>query len=356
IPVKSATTNYPNVLKAMQMAVLAVNDAGGIKGRPLKLIHCDDRDSPTLAEICGRQLMNDEKVISIIGSPTRQMVAVWPTIESTKTPNFANIPILGQDFTSKYSFPLTGGIAGAGVMPKGVAEVNSIKTLAFVRSDTVSGSGQLAVSKPAYEKVGVKVVDIKINPAGGDAEQICFLIKRSGADHVQLTVAPVLGTALVKTCTRLGVAQDLDWLANGGATEPAMLQAFSAAKIPLTVSSNLGFDETRFPMRKELNAQFKKYGAKLGLLDGSSDSPAQSWLGVMLFSKIAAQLPSITKENFKAFLDKQSNLYTGMTKNLDFTRPVSPAYPRIFNGYYLRGKLKNGKIFDDAKLWVDGIN
>lgn len=55
--------------KAVRLLVKQQNDKGGLLGRPLDVVVCDDEGKPTQAAVCARNLIN-AKVLAVIGSYT----------------------------------------------------------------------------------------------------------------------------------------------------------------------------------------------------------------------------------------------------------------------------------------------
>lgn len=73
--------------KSMEMAVAAINAAGGIDGRKLEAVIYDTEGDPTKAVMGISKLLNKDNVIAVIGpSNTPTTLAVMPFAEKAKTP------------------------------------------------------------------------------------------------------------------------------------------------------------------------------------------------------------------------------------------------------------------------------
>src|SRR5713226_4781920 len=74
------------MLQGSQIAEKAINDAGGVLGKPLNITHadtqCDEADGATAA----RQLLSGSNLVGIIGPETQEISAVSPIVTSAKIP------------------------------------------------------------------------------------------------------------------------------------------------------------------------------------------------------------------------------------------------------------------------------
>jgi len=67
-PMTGAQAHYGNEIKrGMDMAVEAINAKGGVKGRPIKVIHEDDKSNPQETTNKVLQLINRDKVVALLG-------------------------------------------------------------------------------------------------------------------------------------------------------------------------------------------------------------------------------------------------------------------------------------------------
>lgn len=71
----------------LQLATTEINAHGGILGRPLEVIYEDDQTDPVAAVKATRKLNEQDGVFAVVGPITsRNLLAMEPTVESTKTP------------------------------------------------------------------------------------------------------------------------------------------------------------------------------------------------------------------------------------------------------------------------------
>ena len=95
---------YENIKIAAEIAADHINSNGGINGRPLEVIVCDEQFDPAIAATCARDAV-EEGVVSVVGSFTYFAEAIVPVIaESDITWFGACCPISPSELTSPHSF------------------------------------------------------------------------------------------------------------------------------------------------------------------------------------------------------------------------------------------------------------
>src|SRR4051794_34517579 len=105
-PIDTNFTPYPNIRDAAKYYAQWINEKGGIKGRPLEVTFCDDKNDANEAGNCARKAV-EEKVVANVGSFTIDVSRGIPIYEENKIAWFgACCPIVSQENTSKISFPM----------------------------------------------------------------------------------------------------------------------------------------------------------------------------------------------------------------------------------------------------------
>jgi len=85
----------------LRMLVKQINEQGGVKGNPLKVIIEDSQMNPETAVLAVQKLINRDKVIGIIGpSITQATLAVIPVVEQMK------VPLISCSFGAKITEPV----------------------------------------------------------------------------------------------------------------------------------------------------------------------------------------------------------------------------------------------------------
>ncbi|UCF85872.1 MAG: ABC transporter substrate-binding protein [Desulfobacteraceae bacterium] len=153
-----------DALYGMEMAVKDINDAGGINGRPLKIISRDDQYDPSKAVTFAKELVFKENVVAFFPS-----TATTPNVASEQVTLPAKVPHLIAGTTSDivcpvgkcnpYAFRLSILNSWQGMALADFA-ANSIKAkkIALLYDNTEYGMDGRKMLLPALEKYGLKPV------------------------------------------------------------------------------------------------------------------------------------------------------------------------------------------------------
>ena len=113
-PVDTQLPPYPNIPGAAEVYEQYINDSGGVAGRPLDVITCDNKGDPNEGANCARQAV-EEQVVAVVGSFTFDASRIIPVLEEANIAWFgACCPLVAQEFTSSISFVLGSLLPGMG--------------------------------------------------------------------------------------------------------------------------------------------------------------------------------------------------------------------------------------------------
>ncbi|MET7870455.1 ABC transporter substrate-binding protein [Streptomyces cyaneofuscatus] len=131
-----------------------INERGGIDGRELRVITCDERDTAAGAERCARQAV-DREVAAVVGSYSRHGQSAIPVLESGGIPYIGGYGASDEEFRSYLSYPVNGGqsalLAGHGrQLAGGCARVSLVRpdSLGGARMPQLLNTGLLAAKRP----------------------------------------------------------------------------------------------------------------------------------------------------------------------------------------------------------------
>jgi ABC-type branched-subunit amino acid transport system substrate-binding protein len=114
-----------------------VNAHGGINGRQLEVLTCNDHNDAVAAAHCAERAA-DEKVVAVVGSYSQHTRAFLAPLESAGIPYIGGFGVTDDEFTSPVSYPVNGGqpalLAGLGEqLGKNCGPVS------LIRPDTIAG-------------------------------------------------------------------------------------------------------------------------------------------------------------------------------------------------------------------------
>jgi branched-chain amino acid transport system substrate-binding protein len=180
-----------------------VNDyEGGIAGRPLQLIACNDHITPSGATDCANQLVADN-VAAVLSSQAANPASIMKVLEPAKIPF---VPWIGADRSVLFSpnaSTITNPLATiAG--PIKVAKENGAKKVAIVTVDVPAAKELPAFATPLYKKAGIGVMTIAVPLATPDVTPQIQSALSSGADEFSVAGDISLCTSTVKALKTLG--------------------------------------------------------------------------------------------------------------------------------------------------------
>ncbi|MCX4542978.1 ABC transporter substrate-binding protein [Streptomyces sp. NBC_01565] len=148
-PEGTKATNMPGMPAMAKAYERWVNSKGGINGHKLRVLTCNERNTPNGAADCARQAIA-EKAIAVVGSYSQHGRAFMAPLEAEGIPFIGGYGVSSEEFQSTLSYPVNGGqpvlLAGAGhQLGRACGQV------AIVRPDTLAGD-----SMPVLLNAGLK--------------------------------------------------------------------------------------------------------------------------------------------------------------------------------------------------------
>jgi branched-chain amino acid transport system substrate-binding protein len=199
---QSAALSLPDAQAAMEAKVAQVNADGGIDGRQIDLIICNNNLDPNTAAGCARQAI-EEEVVAVVASFEPFTSQVVPTLEQAQIPFFHGEPITENDATSEIEFAMTGGVLTQyAALGKTMADAGCSRVGIIASSDEVVQVGAEFATK-AFESSGGSAVqiDVPIEQAAFDSE-VAQLVA-DGAECIIPAANPPQGASIVKTVNGL---------------------------------------------------------------------------------------------------------------------------------------------------------
>ncbi len=359
-PINSNILTFPTLNPMAQIAVAKVNAGGGIHGRPVKWVSCDDKSDPAQAAQCANQLVNTDKVMAIISQTGVQTAALWPAIKAANGNVIAwfNTPIQPDDSTSPLSYPAGVGIRSI-TQTAALAPNGQFKSVDCVGQDTAFIPLICGFAKDALAPRGVSAFNIVKTPAEVTSNYQPYMAKIAADNPDAVTfVSNDATTALY-----------LQAYADAGLKKPVLLASTNVGSavlkvvadngIDVRVVGTFGVDSKVFPARKKMLAAIKKYGKKVGApadMDTLSDTAFSMYIGIVTFAEIMNKASAVTIPAFQAALAANGPLKTGMSAPYDWSKsgPLSDA-PRIVNVWGTVEKVKKSRLVSSSPEFVSGF-
>jgi ABC-type branched-subunit amino acid transport system substrate-binding protein len=142
-PSDTNATNKPGMPAFAQAYARWINAHGGINGRKLKVLTCNEHNDSVAAAKCARYAVK-ENVVAVVGSYSQYGDSYLPELEGSGIPYIGGYGVTTAEFTSPMSYPVNGGqpalLAGLG---KELAR--NCGPVSLVRPDSIAGDELPAV-------------------------------------------------------------------------------------------------------------------------------------------------------------------------------------------------------------------
>jgi ABC-type branched-subunit amino acid transport system substrate-binding protein len=191
-----------------EAAFAAVNEAGGIGGRKLKLITLDDANDPERTKANTQKLINEEKVLALFGYVGAHTVTpILPVVDKSKVPLIG--PMSGdtnlRDSVLRYVYPTRASyVDEAEQLVSQLAARKLTKVAIFYQSD-VSGRAGLAAADYVMRKHKLNMVLTgQVARGSTNVESVAQSLSKSNADAVIIAAGSSTAAALIKQMRKLG--------------------------------------------------------------------------------------------------------------------------------------------------------
>ncbi|WP_454317479.1 ABC transporter substrate-binding protein [Streptomyces phaeoluteigriseus] len=368
-PEGTAATNKPGMPAFARAYARWINANGGLNGRKLKVLTCNDHNDTVDAAKCARQAVK-ANAVAVLGSYSQHSESFLPHLEGAGIPYIGGYGVTNDEFTSPLSYPVNGGQPAllAGLGEELAADCGRV---ALVRPDTIAGDALSAMLDAGLTAGGHdKAVD---QQAAEDATeysaQADAALKEATADDEsgekgKGCVIPALGDRTgtfmdsfrrgrdayptVRTATVLGSVDQTVINSTGGASS-----AFEGAYVTgwYPVASDPRWD----PMKKVISES----AFSDTRIDPADTGVQTTWIAYTVFKKVVESLGggAVTADTVTGALDDGLQISTGgLTPALrwEFTDQLaSIGFPRLVNANVTLQTVKQGRLSAAKAGFVD---
>jgi ABC-type branched-subunit amino acid transport system substrate-binding protein len=309
-----------------QTAVDAINAAGGVKGRPLKLLSCDNQLNANAAAACARKFDADPNLIATVGVISSFGADTNPIFLKDKIAGIGTAPLGAGDFGAANVFPVACGglviVAGAAYLVDQLhSQKPGIVTVDTPTATALPGLINQAIYGPRKTKFAA-TASVPVS-AADVAPQAAAL---AGTDGTVVALTSQLQSRYIQTARQQGYNGPI--VVSGTEVDPDFIKKdLAGANSDLYVMGQFNRSSTGFTA---MLADRDKYAPTASTFDYFTDS----YLSTKIFAEVASQLPTITRASvFEAMTALKGFDTGGMTNPLDFTTPgtaLGGNAPRLF--------------------------
>ena len=330
----------PEVGKAAEATVEFINAHGGVNGRPLEVIVCDEKGEPAQDTACARKA-TAEDVVSYVGTYSLNGEKAYPFLEQSEIANLGNISLSPSDGTSPISFVLNGGSSVLPALGQIAAEHPDCDKTGLVQFEGPSIEKTVAGVGGALEAEGEELAyDIHIPPTVTDYTPFAAEVAQKG-DCVILVITDQASEAFIPALRQLSDQPIVAF--------PLALTPDLVAKLGPAVEGTRG--PQYFPLYdSDKMAEYRKIMDEYS--DVSSYNPASflavnTYLSMRVFAEVAAELDEVTAPNFLKALGEAKRVDGfGLTPPLNLTSESEwtqvPFLARILNRNLIYSTVEDG--------------
>ncbi len=190
-----------------------VNKEGGLNGKKVEVIFCDDQTNPTEAARCATKLIRQDRVVAITGSTIGTgTLALMPIAAANEVPVLAPVGTITVTSKDNKFWPWVFRTAPSdtliisAIMERGVFQPKH-KRVAIMYQEDAYGEAGMKQAKKLSEERNIEIVSAVGAPLNAiDLTAAATNIRNSKPDVVLLkTSAPALGAAFVRAAKQVGI-------------------------------------------------------------------------------------------------------------------------------------------------------
>jgi ABC-type branched-subunit amino acid transport system substrate-binding protein len=340
----------PQLADGAQAAVDRINNDGGVNGRQIELITCDDEGTANGATACGQQAVQ-EQVLAVIGQFTLFGDAFVGLTDAAGIPLVFNTATSSLEVSSDLSFPIVGALPPSIAALVSLGEQGCDTTILAANDNAQSRATYTEFLLPIAEIKGLKTGFVPYPPdttdfagvaadiagqgdcviyAGGapDSSAIMIALEQSNADIVYQAALSTLAIS-DETLTELGeVSNGLQVFTNGhlpSSEEEAVVQA----------------QEDILALNADANVDLVALNA---------------YAGVLAFAQLAEQLDEVTSAGLVELLnDPGTTIETEVYPPVNFSEDAGfyPLTPRVAGSQFFGYIAEDGKYVPNGDVTVD---
>ncbi|MET8011441.1 ABC transporter substrate-binding protein [Streptomyces sp. NPDC005271] len=374
-PEGTKATNMPGMPAMAKAYARWVNDSGGINGRPLKIITCNERNDAIQAARCAQQA-KEEKAVAVVGSYSQHGRSFISPLEVAGIPYIGGYGLTQEEFNSPYSYPVNGGQAAL-LVGNGRQLASVCDRVSLVRPDTIAGD-----ELPELLDTGLRAGkrgsahDVRApEDAGEYSDQARNALGGVGADGALGTLAS--GAELKNSCVTAALGNRTGTFFDSfrrvqedhpkvriasvlGSVRQSLVDSTGGSSSPLEGTYATGwYPAADDPRWDPMNKVIKKYAFDDNRIDPADPGTQTTWIAYTALRSVLTSLKGndISARTVRNALDHGQAVDTGgLTPTLRWGYGDAlnvPNYSRIVNPDVTYQVVRNGQLVPVSKGFVN---
>ncbi len=343
----SLPNNGPAMRDGARIAADAINEAGGVLGRPLVLVEADDRGSPGEGLRAARDLVERKGVVALVG-PSLTIVADAtssfvnerrvPEIVAGATGNAVNELLEAGEDSYVFRFSLADRIQAVMIVREAI-EVRGRRRPAIVYETTRFGEQGRDRLLEALRRRGVEPARVVALAPNGDDAAACVEVARAAGADVLLTYA-VSGPAARIVRALEGIRWRVDLIGSWALSHEGFLRSAGPFADGATMPQSFIDSEAAGEEAARFRARWR---ARFGTPIWAASAAAQGYDALHLLARAFEQAGATDGPSVKAALESLRRPYDGVTGR--HWKPWSSTdHEGIKRGGVLMGVIRGGRV------------
>jgi branched-chain amino acid transport system substrate-binding protein len=319
---------YPEIVDGVQARINQLNAAGGIDGRQVKLIVCNEQYNPDQAASCAREAVSDG-VAAVIATSVLVDDDVTPILSAAGIPYLGSIGLPTTANTSSISFSFGGQYGPVQIGEAQALQSENCKKSGLLAADVPNGKAQAQFILRAATDLGVaRPMALYVPETTADVSPQMAEFTSAGIDCVILAESPAIDLSAVRTLR--STAPQVKIIADAASLSGQPLQALGSQASGLLLVGPLLPDSGE---SSPAYADFNEWWNKLHTSNYKTVRAYLAWAAADLFIDAAEQTKDSTASQILAALPHLTSWNPGLfPEPLDFSTPTPvTGFTREFN-------------------------
>ena len=309
-----------------------VNAAGGLDGHQIKLFVEDDAGNPATAVTAAHTLVQQDKVVAIVGDGSNVDAAWAPYVEQAGIPVVGGYSLNTTMVTNPDFFPQGPNQIAANYGALALAKTIGPKFGLLYCAEAAACKEGSTLASSLAASIGLKlVVNASVSSTAADYTAICQELKASGVQSYAIFDAGAVSLRIASQCSQQGVTARL-------VTTPGSITAswggIAAVNGAIGTEMTAPWFDSSTPATEAYQAAIKRYVPNIGSQQGGEASA--QWVAGQLFDAAvkASGSTTVTSASVKKGLySLKDETLGGLTQPLTYTQ----GKPTVLNCYFTIG-------------------
>jgi branched-chain amino acid transport system substrate-binding protein len=343
----------PEVPAAMNAEIDAVNASGGVHGRPLHLIVCDDDSVAEQSRTCAQQAASNPNALAALFTISSFEDVQVGITQAVDMPEIGIIAASQEAESCAACFPLVGGgfvdSVAAAVM---LDAYDHLKHIAILEPQFSGALTAVNAIKQTFLPLDPGSTVAQALPNAAAADLSSYVEANKSAQGVAVLDAWPQFQEWLSSAHSLGLHMQYAWLDN--LLSPQSLQQGGAALNGTLIASDTQLPTSNVPGAKEFRATIAKYEPGTAI----DEDALEGWMSVKMFADVARSVKgNLTRAAIVAALDRLRNYSFGglippYSTNVPF-KGFGGTAPRLFNTDVAPAVIENGKVQPLGSEFID---